>query len=305
MTDIVQGLLDRSIQAAVPLALATLGEVITEKSGVLNLGIEGTMAASAAAGFAAAFATGVPELGLIAGLGTGAFFSLLHALLSVPLKANQTVSGLALTMAGVGLASLWGQPFIGKPLGADPSLFAIPLLSNLPLIGVLFSGTIFYWLTWAAFAAAFILHKSRLGLVLEACGETPKAAEAAGISVGAVRILATTIGGALTGAAGAFLAVDYGGSWNEGLVGGRGWIAVALTIFALWRPGRALWSAWLFGFIFTAQFTLQPFGISPNFLAALPYAFTLAVLIVEGLRRGTQGSKAPGSLGMPFTSGER
>jgi len=293
----------RTLVAGTPLLLGTLGEILAERSGVLNLGVEGMMAIGAVSGYLAALGSGSPWLGLAVALAAGMAISVIHAFVSVTLKANQVVSGLALTMLGLGAASLLGKPFIGRPLPVKLEAVRIPVLADIPYLGpVLFSrDAVFYISVLLGLVFAFLLARTRWGIEVRSVGENPAAADAAGVSVSGRRYLCTLAGGALAGLAGGYLSLVYSNSWMEGMTGGRGWIVIALTIFALWRPGRAFLGAYLFGVIFVLQYLLQPLGIPPNLLGMMPYLATLAVLVAGGLRADHRQLAAPTALGEPFS----
>ncbi len=306
--EIILSLLRRTLIAGTPLLLATLGEVITERSGILNLGVEGMMSFGAVTAFIVTFITGSPWLGFLVAAAATALFSLFHGFISITLRANQVVSGLALTMLGLGVSGLWGKPFIGRPLAIKMTSVHISGLSDIPFVGeVLFThDPIVYLAVLLGIAAWFMLKFTKAGIVLRSVGENPRASEAQGIRVNAVRYIAVMIGGAFAGMAGAHLSIAYGKSWNEGMVAGRGWIVIALTIFTLWNPGRAFLGAFLFGGIFVLQYILQPFGISPNLLAMLPYLTTLAVLFIYGASEwGHRKMSPPATLGESYRRGER
>jgi simple sugar transport system permease protein len=219
---------------------------------------------------------------------------------------NQVVSGLALAMLGVGISGLLGKPYMGRPLAAQLPAVRIPLLSDIPFVGtVLFDkDPLFYSSLVLGVVLWFLLSKTRWGIRVRSVGENPAAAEVQGVSVSAVRYLCTAIGGALAGMGGAHLSLVYSKSWTEGMTGGRGWIVIALTIFALWNPLRAFIGAFLFGGIFVLQYLLQPLGIPPNLLALMPYLATLVVLVVGGLNRNKRHMDAPAALGEPHSRGE-
>ena len=307
MVDILLAVLNRTLVAGTPLLLATLGEILAERSGVLNLGVEGMMAIGAVAAFATAMSTASPWLALLVAVAAGALAAALHAFVSVTLKANQVVSGLALTMFGLGLSGLLGKPYIGRPLGHRLAGLPLPLLADIPALGrVLFSqDPLLYLALLAGLLLWVLLSKTRWGIAVRSVGENPAAAEVQGISVGAVRYLCTILGGAFAGAAGAHLSLVYSKSWSEGLTGGRGWIVIALTIFALWNPLRAFLGSFLFGCIFVLQYLLQPLGIPPNLLAMMPYLTTLALLVLGGLGAERRRLSAPASLGDAYSKGER
>jgi len=293
----------RTLVAGTPLLLGTLGENLAERSGVMNLGVEGMMAIGAVSGYLAALASGSPWVGLAAAVVAGALISLVHAFVSVTLKANQVVSGLSLTMLGMGMASLLGKPYIGKPLPVKVEVLPIPGLADIPVLGpVLFSrDPVFYLSVLLGLLFWFLVGRSRWGIEVRSVGENPAAADAAGVSVSGLRYLCTFIGGALAGLAGGYLSLVYSNSWMDGMTGGRGWIVIALTIFALWRPLRAFLGAYLFGVIFVLQYLLQPLGIPPNLLSMMPYLATLAVLVAGGLRADHRSLAAPAALGEPFS----
>jgi ABC-type uncharacterized transport system permease subunit len=303
MKQIILSVAIRTLVAGTPLLLGTLGEIVAERSGVLNLGVEGMMAIGAVSAYLTALASGSPWLGLAVAIGAGVAISAIHALVSITLKSNQVVSGLALTMLGLGVASLFGKPFIGRPLPVKLETLAIPLLADIPYLGpVLFArDAVFYISVLLGLAFWFLLTRTRWGIEVRSVGENPAAADAAGVSVAGLRYLCTLIGGALAGLAGAYLSVAYSNSWMDGMTGGRGWIVIALTIFALWRPPRAFLGAYLFGVIFVLQYLLQPLGIPPNLLGMMPYLATLAVLVIGGLRADHRHLAAPAALGEPFS----
>jgi general nucleoside transport system permease protein len=307
MRNVVMAVLVRAIAAGIPLLLGTLGEIVAERAGILNLGVEGMMALGAISSFITAFVTGSVPLALLAAVAAGMAAALIHAAVSVSLRANQVVSGLALTMLGLGIAGIWGKAYIGRPLVTRMPVLEIPLLSRIPVLGELvFTGSpLFYAGIVLGILVWLILTKTSWGIAIRSVGENPRASEAQGINVGLVRYVCTVVGGAFAGLAGAHLSLSYAASWTEGLVGGRGWIVIALTIFSLWRPLRAFAGAFLFGGIFVLQYLLQPLGISPNLLAMMPYLFTLGVLVAMGAWKGRRHLAAPAALGESFTRGER
>jgi ABC-type uncharacterized transport system permease subunit len=306
MEDIIISTLARTMLAATPLLLATTGEIICERSGILNLGIEGMMAIGAVVAFIVTMTTGHPWLGVLAALGAGMAFSMIHAFASITLQANQVVSGLALTMLGIGLSGMLGKPFVGKSLDIKMEDWVIPYLSDIPYLGKIFfsQGPFFYIAILLALVSWFFLERTRMGIQVRSTGENPKATETQGVNVARVRYLSVIIGGGFAALAGAHLSISYSRSWIEGMTAGRGWIAIALTIFALWNPGRAIWAAFLFGGIFVAQYLLQPLGISPNFLAMLPYVSTLLILLLISLK-DPRRLNAPAMLAEPYNRGQR
>ncbi|MCG8641759.1 MAG: ABC transporter permease [Desulfobacterales bacterium] len=306
MEEIIISTLQRTLVAGTPLLLATTGEVICERSGILNLGIEGVMAVGAVVAFIVTMTTGQPWLGVLVAIGAGMAVSVIHAFASVTLQANQVVSGLALTMLGLGLAGMMGKPYVGKPLTVKMEDWIIPYLSDIPYLGRIFftQSPFLYLAVFLALAAWFFLNRTRLGVQLRSTGENPKATETQGINVSLLRYLSVIVGGGFSAMAGAHLSISYSKSWIEGMTAGRGWIAIALTIFALWNPARAIPAAFLFGGIFVVQYLLQPLGISPNFLAMLPYIATLLILFLISLK-DPKRLNAPAMLGEPYKRGER
>ena len=306
MEEIIISTLYRTMVAGTPLLLATTGEVICERSGILNLGVEGVMALGAVVAFMVTMATGQPWLGVLAAVAAGMAISVIHAFASITPQANQVVSGLALTMLGLGLSGMLGKPYVGRPLSMKMEDWVIPYLSDIPVVGrVLFSQSPFFYLAIVlSLAAWFFMERTRLGIQIRSTGENPKATETQGVNVFIVRYMSVLVGGGFSALAGAHLSISYSKSWIEGMTAGRGWIAIALTIFALWNPGRAIWASFLFGFIFVAQYLMQPLGISPNFLAMLPYAATLIILLLISFR-DPRKLNAPAMLGNPYKRGER
>ncbi|MFA5903647.1 MAG: ABC transporter permease [Desulfobacula sp.] len=306
MEDMIISTLERAMVAGTPLLLATTGEVICERSGILNLGVEGVMSMGAVVAFIVTMTTGEPWLGVLCAVGVGMAISIFHAFASVSLQANQVVSGLALTMLGLGFSGMMGKAYVGKPLLIKMDDLTIPFLSDIPYLGkILFSQSPFFYLAiFLALTAWFFLEKTRLGIQIRSTGENPKATETQGINVSRIKYLSILIGGGFSALAGAHLSISYSKSWIDGMTAGRGWIAIALTIFALWNPARAIWAAFLFGFIFVVQYLLQPLGISPNFLSMLPYIATLIILLLISFK-DPRRLNAPAMLGEPYKRGER
>ncbi len=306
MEEIIISVAQRTLVAGTPLLLGTVGEIICERSGILNLGVEGVMAVGAVSAFIVTHYTGNPWLGLCAAILAGMLISIVHAFASVSLQSNQVVSGLALTMLGLGIAGLLGKPYVGKPLAVKIDVLPIPVLADIPFVGpVLFKQSPFFYLAIVlAIGAWFILEHTLIGIRVRSTGENPKATETQGVNIALIRYWSVIIGGAFSAMAGAHLSISYSKSWIEGMTAGRGWIVIALTIFALWNPLRAIIGAFLFGGIFVLQYLLQPVGISPNFLAMLPYMATLLVLLVGGLR-DRRRLNAPAMLAEPYRRGER
>ncbi|CUH50830.1 ABC transporter permease [Shimia sp. R11_0] len=285
--------------AATPLLLAAIGELIVEKAGVLNLGVEGMMIIGAIAGFAIAVETTSPMMGLLAAMVAGAVLSLLFAFLTQFALANQVASGLALTLFGLGLSALMGQSYVGIKPPAMATL-DIPVLSDIPVLGpILFSHDPVLYIGIALTAAVWwFLKKSRGGLILRAVGESHDAAHALGYNVIRVRILAIMFGGACAGLGGAYISLIRVPQWTEGMTAGIGWIALALVVFASWKPWRVLLGAYLFGGINVLQLNLQAAGIAipVEYLAMSPYLITILVLVIMSADK----SGAPASLGRTF-----
>ena len=293
-----------TLGAAVPLIFAGLGELVVERTGVLNLGVEGMMLVGAIAGFAAAAESGYGvAVGLPAGALAGAATAMVFAFFALSLAANQSACGLALTIFGIGLSAFIGQSYINYSLpGLKP--IAIPLLSDLPLLGpVLFTQDAVVYLSLIAYTlVTWTLSKTRLGLLLKAVGESPEAAHAIGYPVIAIRIGAVAFGGAMAGIAGAYLSTVYTPLWVQNMSAGRGWIAVALVVFASWKPTRLLFGAYLFGAVTILQFHAQGLGlhVPSQLLAALPYLATIVVLVIISRDRRVLQNNLPASLGKPF-----
>ncbi|WP_412507793.1 ABC transporter permease [Roseovarius sp. SYSU LYC5161] len=285
--------------AATPILLAAIGELVVERAGVLNLGVEGMMITGAICGFAAAVETGSPALGFGAAAGGGALLALLFAGLTQLALANQVASGLALTLFGLGLSSLLGQGYVGiKPPPAPRA--DIPALGDIPFLGpVLFSHDAMVYIGLALVTVIWAMLKySRAGLILRAVGENHDAAHALGYKVVRVRVLAILFGGACAGLGGAYISLVRVPQWTEGMTAGAGWIALALVVFASWKAGRVLLGAWLFGGVSVLQLNLQAagFAIPVQYLSMSPYLITILVLVIMSADR----SRAPASLGRVF-----
>ena len=293
-----------TLAAATPLVFAGLGELVVERTGVINLGVEGMMLVGAIAGFAAAAETGYgAAAGLPAGALAGAATAMIFAFFALSLAANQAACGLALTIFGIGLSAFIGQNYISYSLpGLKP--FALPLLADIPLLGpAFFDQDPVVYLSLIAYAAvAWTLARTRLGLLLKAVGESPESAHAIGYPVILIRFGAVAFGGAMAGIAGAYLSTVYTPLWVQNMSAGRGWIAVALVVFATWKPTRLLFGAYLFGFVTILQFHAQGLGIMlpVQFLAALPYLATIVVLVVISRDRRLLQNNLPASLGKSF-----
>jgi simple sugar transport system permease protein len=307
MWNFALSVLRAAIPAGTPLLFGTLGEVTAERSGVLNLGVEGMMIVGAVAAFGVTQSTGSFWLGVVAGGLVGALLALVHAFASITLRVNQVVSGLALTMVGSGLSGLVGKRYIGMPLKVRVRPLAIPLLSDLPIFGTLLFR--FDPLAYLAIALVpvlwFLMYKTRWGITLRSVGENPATADAMGISVSLVRYLAVAFGGLMAGIGGGYLSIVYAPAWIEGMTAGAGWIVVALTIFAMWDPLRAMLGAYLFGGVRVLQYRLQPLGISPNLLNMLPFVFTILVLLISAGEATRKRIGAPAALMQPYNREER
>ncbi len=292
-------LLEAAVTAGAPILFATLGEIITERSGVLNLGVEGMMLVGALAGFAVCFATGSPWLGIMAAAAAGALLASLHGVVCLVFFGNQVVSGLALTIFGVGLANFLGAPLVGQTAAGFTDV-AVPLLASIPLLGeAFFNHDPLIYISYALPVAVWIfLNRTQLGLSLRSAGENPEAAAAVGLNPVRLRWLGVLLGGALAGVGGGYLSLASTNLWTSSMTAGRGWIAVALVIFAFWRPGRAVFGAYLFGGVMSLQLRLQAMGamLPSSLLLMLPYAMTVLALTISALRG--RGRAAPASLGV-------
>jgi ABC-type uncharacterized transport system permease subunit len=295
-----------TLSAGTPLALAGLGLLINERAGVLNLGSEGMMLIAAVAGFAVAFHTGSDWLAFGAGALAGALAAALFGWLVIWLNTNQYATGLALSLFGAGFSAFVGIPYVGKKLSERGS-FEVPWLADVPLLGTaLFRQHPMVYLTIAAtLATIWVLYRTRTGLVLRAVGESPESAHALGYPVRRIRLAAVMLGGALCGVSGAYLSVVYAPLWVEGMVAGRGWIALALTTFATWRPARVLLGAYLFGGVTMLQLHLQGQGvqIASQLMSMLPYLATIVVLVLISRNPAWIRVNMPASLGKPFFPG--
>ena len=301
--DTLAHLLVLTLAAGTPLVFAALGELVVEKSGVLNLGVEGMMLVGAVCAFIVTATTHSPWLGVLAGTLAGALLSLAFAVVALTLLANQVAAGLALSLFGVGLSAFVGLPYVSVVIeGVHP--VAIPGLSTLPVVGELvFGENPLVYLSLALFVAVHLfLYRTRAGLLLRAVGESPEAAHAIGHPVIALRYAAVLFGGACAGLAGAYLAIAYTPSWVEGMTAGRGWIALALVVFATWKPWRVLAGAYLFGGVTLAQFQAQAAGVElpSQLLAMLPYVATIVVLALISRDARVIRQNAPASLARPF-----
>jgi simple sugar transport system permease protein len=301
------------IAAATPLLFAAIGELVVEKSGVLNLGVEGMMIIGAVAGFATAVNSGSPAIGFLAAAFAGAAIALIFGVLTQVLLSNQVATGLALTLFGLGLAALIGQPYTGVR-SPDYDDLHLPVLSDLPLLGrLLFSYDIMVYAGIVLVGGVWLfLTRTRAGLILRAVGENHDAAHSLGYPVVAIRIAAIAFGGACAGVGGAYLSIARVPQWTEGMTAGAGWIALAIVVFSAWRPWRVLVGAWLFGGVTILQLNLQASGflsaletagleLAPQYLSMTPYLVTILVLVIISADRTRASLNAPASLGRTFT----
>jgi simple sugar transport system permease protein len=293
-----------AIRAGTPVLFATLGEIFAERAGILNLGVEGMMLVGALAGFMTTVRTGNPWLGAAAAALASGLLSLVHAVLTVTLRANQVASGLALTIFGTGLSASLGRSVIGVPAPGF-QMTPVPAPSRLPVVGpVFFRQDPLVYLSYLLVPLAwYALYRTRWGLNIRAVGEHPEAADAAGVDVARVRYTAVALGGVLAGLGGTFLSTAYTGMWIENMTAGRGWIAVALVIFATWDPLRAVLGAYLFGGVNALQLNLQAAGTRlPVYLLLMaPYVFTIIVLTIATQETARRRLGAPAALSIPYS----
>jgi simple sugar transport system permease protein len=298
-----------AIPAGTAILYASLGELLCERAGVLNLGVEGMMLMGALAGVAFTVWTGSVWAGLAGALLVGGVMASIHAVLTITLLGNQVVSGLALTLFGTGLSAYLGRNLSGKPLPDQFGKIAIPVLSDIPRLGtILFNQNALVYCSYLLVPLLwYFVFRTRQGLNLRAIGERPEAADAMGVNVGLLRYAYVIVGGALAGVGGAAISLGTNPGWTENITAGRGWIAVALVIFAGWNPLRAAAGAYLFGGVEAGQFRLQSAGvdISPFFLAMLPYLFTILVLVLASGESARRRIGAPAALGQPYLREER
>lgn len=301
-----------AIVAGTPLLYAILGEVLTERSGLINLGVEGMMLMGAVIGFRVAIATSSPAAALAGAMAAGALGALIYALLTVTFRANQVVTGLTLTIFGSGFAGFMGQGLMGQVIPESMKLFfsnmRVPLLGSIPVAGDIFfnQGILVYTGYIAVIITGIYMYNTRIGLNLRAVGENTAAADTAGINVSLYKYLHITAGGVLCGISGAYLSLVYIPSWQENVTSGRGWIAVALVIFCRWNPYRVIIGAFLFGGLDIIGFRLQKYDImiSQYLIDMLPYLVTIIILVIVSTRKKREGS-APASLGVPYFREDR
>ncbi|NNU81367.1 ABC transporter permease [Halovulum dunhuangense] len=304
MPDLMAVLL-ATLVAGTPLVYAALGELVTERAGVLNLGVEGMMVVGAVIGFIVMLNTNSLMLAMGAAAASGAVLGFGFSVLAVSLMANQIAVGLALTIFATSLGSYLGRPYVGMALVLEPSAI-MQLAGEIPLLGLVLGGLHpLVWLSWVLFGGVwFFLYRTRAGLILRAIGEAPESAHAIGYPVIRIRYLATMFGAAMAGIAGAFVSVIYTSLWTEGLIAGRGWIAVALVVFATWRPGRCVAGAYLFGGVTIAQLFAQGAwaAVPSELMSALPYLATIVVLVLISRDAARMRLSVPASLGKPFST---
>lgn len=293
----ISGIIGRTLAYSAPLLLATLGEIYVERSGILNLGVEGMMSLGAFTAFAVTLSSSNPWLGVIAGGTVAGCAALLHAFCSVTLRANQVVSGLSLGMLGMGISGVLGRNFEGKVLAATLPVYRIPFLSDLP--GFEKHNVFVYVALGLSILLWFILFWTRWGIVIRSVGENPAACDAMGISVPVVRYVCVAFGGILAGLAGAYLSLGYRPSWSYGMTAGMGWLAIALTIFAFWNPLWGMVGAYLFGVLYQLSFPLQA-HVAPELLNTLPYLFPLVALSLVSRLAARRRVGPPASLGVPY-----
>ncbi|WP_457279854.1 ABC transporter permease [Polaromonas sp. P5_D5] len=299
-------LIAATLSAGTVLAIAALGLLINEKAGIVNLGAEGMMLCAAIAGFATVVHTGNSWLGFVAGMAAGAFLAAVFGVLVIWLNTNQYATGLALSLFGAGFSAFAGIKYVQEKL-PEQSQYPIPFLADIPLVGpALFRQHPMVYIAMALTAGLiWFLYRTRAGLVLRSVGESPESAHALGYPVRRIRLAAVVAGGALCGLAGAYVSVVYTPLWVEGMIAGKGWIALALTTFATWRPARVLLGAYLFGGVTMLQFHLQSLGVNmpTQFLSMLPYLSTIVVLVLISRNPLWIRVNMPSSIGKPFYPG--
>ncbi len=306
---VIIALLSAAVQSGTILLFPTIGEIFAERAGILNLGVEGMMIVGALIGFIVTYVTKNPYLGFIVGMIAGGLTALIHAFVSITLRGNQVVSGLALTIFGLGFTNFYGQRWINLKLNVAPSALSVPLLSKIPFIGPIFfkQDALVYTSYIVAIVMWFILYKTKVGVHLRATGQNARAADAMGVNVYATRYWWTFFGGLLAGAGGAYLTIGYASFWLDGMTAGRGWIAIALVIFAMWDPLNAMIGAYLFGGIDALQLQLQAIGVTipSSLLNMLPYLLTFIVIIIATLVVRMKHISAPKELGIPYNREEK
>ncbi|MBI3962936.1 MAG: ABC transporter permease [Deinococcus sp.] len=303
----LSNVLAAAVRAGTPLLYVTIGEIISQRAGVLNLGLEGLMLIGALSSFMATFYTGSAWIGLLVGCLAAGALSLLHAFLCITLRADQVISGIMLVLLGIGLTDFVGVSMVGRTIVGRFDALHLPLLADIPYLGpILFQHDVLVYLAMALVPLAWVfLFKTRLGLSITAVGESPQTADTLGLSVYRIRYLCVFLGGLLAGAGGAYIALAVLKSWQALMTGGRGWIAVALVIFSFWRPQRAIWGAYLFGGIEGLQLRLQAAGVAipVHLMSMMPYLATVLVLVFTARGKLARRLGAPAALTQPYQRG--
>lgn len=304
----IASLLTSTVQAGTVYLLATIGEIYAERSGVVNLGLEGMIIMGALTSFIVTFHTGDYVLAVLSAVAVGLAMSSIHAFMSISLKVNQYISGIALTILGLGLSGFFGRPLTGMTVPKIPQI-PIPFLSQIPIIGPAFfnQNALVYISYLIAGLGWYVLFKTRIGLNIRSVGENPSMADSLGINVALVRYGATLFGGALAGLAGAYFFIGYQPFWVEGMTAGRGWISIALVAFSAWSPPRAVLGAYLFGGVEALQFRMQAYGLGaaiPQFMLMLPYILTIGVLAILSYQMKKRRVGVPAALGIPYSREE-
>ena len=306
--DLTIAILQATIRSGTPILFACVGEIFAERSGNLNLGVEGMMLIGAIAGFFATFVTKSPLVGVIVAAALGALISLVHAYVTITLRADQIVSGLTLTLFGTGLSGFFGQPMIGR-VAPGVNKWPLPGLSEIPWLGpILFQQDALVYFSYIIVPAAWwVLFRTHLGLSIRSVGESPDCADSLGVRVNSIRYGCVMVGGAFAGIGGAYLSLAYTTMWIEHMTAGRGWIAIALVIFAGWNPLRAFLGAYVFGGADALQLRIQAAGsaVPAHFLMMLPYILTIGILIVATRESVRRRLGAPAALGIPYAREER
>jgi simple sugar transport system permease protein len=305
---LVVAILQAAVRSGTPILFTCIGEIFAERSGVLNVGLEGLMLVGAIGGFYASFTTGNAVVGVFVAAVAGGLFALIHAYATITLRAEQIVSGLTLTILGTGISGFFGQPMIGQ-VGPGFDRWVVPGLAKIPVIGqILFQQDAMVYLSYLIVPIAWwVMYKTHLGLAIRSVGESPGTADSLGVSVTRIRYGCVAFGGAMAGLGGAYLSLAYTTMWIEQMSGGRGWITLALVIFAAWNPARAVLGAYLFGGADALQLRIQAMGlgIPTYFLMMLPYVLTIAILVLASRASLRRRIGAPAALGIPYAREER
>ncbi len=305
---LVVSILQAAVRSGTPILFVCIGEIYAERSGVLNVGLEGLMLVGAIAGFSASFTSTNPVAGILAAAVAGALFSLIHAYMTITLRADQIVSGLTLTILGTGISGFFGKPMIGQ-VGPGFEKLPIPGLAQIPVLGqVFFQQDAMVYLSYLMVPLAWwVMARTHLGLAIRSVGESPATADSLGVPVVKIRYGCVLFGGAMAGVGGAYLSLAYTTMWIEQMSGGRGWITLALVIFAGWNPARAVLGAYLFGGADALQLRIQAVGLDvpTYFLMMLPYVLTIAILVLASRASLKRRIGAPAALGIPYAREER